>query len=124
MRGRISKEKFEEEAAEHVCFTRKEVTTHNNAMVQAINSPEEVIECIHKPPKGAKKNWKPPLNKDGHTVADTGFEMELVLKIGARVALITNINTMDDLVNGNSGTVIGFERKSDGKIDAVIVRFD
>ena len=65
LRGRITKEKFEEETAEHVSYTRKEVTTHNNAMIQAINSPEVVIESINKPPKGAKKNWKPPLNKDG-----------------------------------------------------------
>ena len=124
LRGRLTDKKFQDETAQHVMYTRKEVKCHNDAMIGAINSPEVVVEDIPKPPKGAKKNWKPPLNKDGHTIADTGFEMELVLKIGVRVTLITNINTSDDLVNGNSGIVIGYERKSDGKIDAVIVQFD
>ena len=124
LRGRLTDMKFEDETAEHVMYTRKEVKSHNDAMIRAINSPEVVVEDIPTPPKGAKKNWKPPLNKDGHTIADTGFEMELVLKIGARVTLITNINTSDDLVNGNSGIVVGYEWKSNGKMDAVIVKFD
>ena len=124
LRGRITKEKFEEETATHVCYTRKEVSDHNDTMIEAINNPEVIIKCIHHPPKNAKKNWKPTINRDGHTIADTGFEENLVLKIGVRVTLIHNINTLDDLVNGNSGKVIGYERKPNGKVDAVIVQFD
>ena len=48
----------------------------------------------------------------------------LHLKKGARVCLVNNINTIDELVNGVMGTVIGFERNKFGKIEAVIVKFD
>ena len=49
---------------------------------------------------------------------------ELKFKIGARVILIFNIDVSDLLCNGALGTVLGVEEGQNGKITAVIVKFD
>ena len=49
---------------------------------------------------------------------------ELKFKIGARVILIFNIDVSDLLCNGALGTVLGVEEAQNGKITAVIVKFD
>ena len=65
----------------------------------------------------------PNITKHG-TVQKTAYMNKLCLKIGARVSLVANINTLDELVNGALGTVVDFEKNSNGHISAVIVAFD
>ena len=48
----------------------------------------------------------------------------LTLKVGARVALNYNVNTIDGLVNGAQGKVVGYERTETGAVKCVIVAFD
>ena len=48
----------------------------------------------------------------------------LELKKGARIRLIFNISTKDDLTNGELGTIIDFHKNSKGFIDGIVVAFD
>ena len=43
------------------------------------------------------------------TIENTNFLQELNLKVGSRIMIIYNVNIPDGLVNGQMGTVIGFE---------------
>ena len=47
----------------------------------------------------------------------------LKLKVGARCLLTSNMDTVDELVNGASGTIIGLETKNEG-VDSIITKFD
>ena len=48
----------------------------------------------------------------------------LKLKKEARVALVFNVNTIDELVNGALGTVVGFEYDKVGNVIAIILKLD
>ena len=58
------------------------------------------------------KGYKPTITSHG-TVDDTNLSQVLNLKNGARVMLVLNVNTIDSLVNGSLGTVVGYEWRND-----------
>ena len=49
------------------------------------------------------------MNKYGN-VDETQFVMNLQLKLGARVMVISNVSIIDSLVNGSLGTVIAIKK--------------
>ena len=120
LRSRLSTGKFESQDAEHVMYTREKARNHNSAMLNALKS--EVIEltAVNRGPKG----WRVPKPDSDGNVRNTQFKQKLILKKGARINHIHNIDTVDDLVNGEAGTIIGFERFPDGEVEAVMVKFD
>ena len=64
------------------------------------------------------KGYTPPINAG--RIAKTGYMEILQIKKGARIKLISNISTIDKLVNGSLGTVIGYEwGKNKNGIDQV-----
>ena len=70
------------------------------------------------------KTYKPKIDKKSGRIGDTQFVDEFKFKIGARVILIFNIDVSDLLCNGALGSVLGVEEGQNGKITAVIVKFD
>jgi hypothetical protein len=103
----------------HVFYTNAEVSNHNEKMLNHISSPPIVIPAILSVPKGYETKISPY-----GTIDSTQFMKKLTLKIGARVMLVFNVNTIDDLVNGALGCIVGFEVNKMGKAEAVIVKFD
>ena len=86
----------------HIFYTNKEVNMHNTKMINTLEKP--LIEICAKEPKGIKGKLK------YGCIADTSFERDLNIKIGARVMLIFNISVVDGLVNGSLGHVVGIEK--------------
>ena len=122
LKDRITNDPFLNEDAMHVFYTNKEVNDHNDTMLQKLESPEQTFTAIHRVPKGYYPNTTPH-----GTVGSTQFHQDLKLKKGARCMLIFNVNTIDELVNGASGTVVGFERGKKfvkNAFDCIIVKFD
>ena len=98
----------------HIMFKNEDCNQHNLKMLNKL--PGELVElpAQHKNPRG----WKPPLTDYG-TIKNTKFMKMLQLKKGARVKLIFNVSTLDNLTNGVMGTVIAFCRNSSGNVECV-----
>ena len=60
-------------------------------------------------------------HKEG-AVASTAFIDELLLKIGAKVMLIHNIDTNDCLTNGQLGLLVDVIKTTHGKIDKIVLK--
>ena len=88
---------------------------HNTKMINTLEKP--LIEICAKEPKGIKGKLK------YGCIADTSFERDLNIKIGARVMLIFNISVVDGLVNGSLGHVVGIEKKGEN-VEFIIIDFD
>ena len=118
LKQRIVKKDLCDPEATHVMYTNEEVAKYNKMMLNLLSTEHVVIEAIKIPNVYCK------IHEHKGTVDSTNFMDKLELKIGARVALIFNINTIDNLVNGTIGTVLGFEKNQDGIIYVVLVKFD
>ena len=103
----------------HIMYTNLEVSRHNDEMLKTIDGPLVSIKAKLTGPSCQ-------ISKDGR-VASTQFLEVLKIKKGARCVLTWNINTVDDLVNGSSGTIVGIEfnkLSKDRKVEAIIVSLD
>ena len=120
IRGRITKKKFLDHDAEHVMYKNEDVKIHNDKMLKSLKSPEVILSAFKYHIKGYKYDVDEKTNRiDGSTFRD-----ELAVKIGARISLIHNILTLDELVNGSSGTIIDIVQNKKGNVDAIIIEFD
>ena len=68
-------------------------------------------------------SFKPNIDKVWR-VGDTQFINCLHLKLRSRLMLIHNICVMDGLANGATGELIGVEKRRDGTVDKLIIKFD
>ena len=112
---RMTSEEYLEDESMHIFYTNKEVNNHNEKMLEKLKGTEFVIKAIKYGPKGHE-------SRHG-TVDNTQFMNNLKIKEGARCVLIFNVDVIDGLVNGSSGTIIGLEMK-EGDIFCIIVQFD
>ena len=105
----------------HLFYKNIDVNDHNKKMLNTLKTDLVEIEAIVLPQK-----YKPKI-KNGR-IDDTQFMELLQMKIGARIKLVNNIWTIDKLVNGCLGTIVGFEWRNDKKgkahVVAVSIAFD
>ena len=119
LKERQTSDEFLVEDAMHIFYRNKNVKNHNEKMLKTIDSPLVSIPASVALPKGCYTST----DKDKGTIGSSQFQEVLNIKLGARVGMIYNVNTIDDLVNGAYGTVIGIEKKGD-KVHCIIVKFD
>ena len=99
----------------------KNVEVLNLKRLNEIQSELFIFESINM--HSTIKNFKPPLGNKGN-VKDTPFLQTLKLKMGARVMLTYNIDTIDCLTNGTRGEIVGFHKNESGIITRIMIRFD
>lgn len=103
----------------HLCYTNQEVQDHNGKMLSKVEGPLIEVEATKKYPKGRK-----PFIKNDGRIEDLNVLDILQVKIGARVTIVYNVNVIDDLVNGATGTIVGLEYDSKNNLECIIVNFD
>ena len=84
----------------HICYTNKEVFSHNENMLNSLPSDLVTLPAREFLPRGYVTQVK-----SYGTIKDTKFMQTLKVKKNAWVKLIWNVSTMDGLVNGAMGTV-------------------
>ena len=105
----------------HLFYKNDDVNDHNKKMLNTLKTDLVEIEATVLP-----KKYKPKIKKG--RIDDTQYMALLQMKIGARIKLVNNICTLDKLVNGSLGTIVGFEWRNDTKgkphVVAVMIAFD
>jgi hypothetical protein len=118
IKSRVTEDPHLDFDALFLSFTNPEAQDHNDIMLNKLPSTLVEIGAIKMYPKGRK----PTITKAG-TIENRPIMNVLKLKIGARCLLTSNLNTVDELVNGAAGTIVGLEKKDDG-IHCIIIKFD
>ena len=80
---------------------------------------EEILEQLLANLK-TPKSYKPKVNEYG-LIDNSQFAMNLRLKKGARVMIISNIDIKDSLVNGSLGMVLDIVKEKDQVVSVIIV---
>ena len=120
LKQRVSKGDFLDHDSEHVMFKNKTVTIHNNKMLASLSTEEVVIPAI----KAKVRGHTYKINPETDNIDNTNFKNKLKVKIGARVCLNFNINTVDELVNGSSGKIVDIVKNKRGLVEAIIIKCD
>ena len=100
-----------------------------NKGVNAINEKklEEMEGEVYSFRADVRRSGKPAKNpkrgRDG-SIFNTPLQMDLYLKIGARVMLTYNVDVLDSLTNGAIGKVVGFQQSSENITQAILVQFN
>ena len=95
------------------------VNEENIKRLNKLEGKKYTMKAVHSP-----KDRNVKINADG-SIEKTLFLDVLELKVGARVMLINNVNTIDGLVNGAQGYVQEILTSgSDKKVKYVLVKFD
>ena len=115
----LSKESYDK--ATHVFYTNREVFKHNDYMINTLSTKLVQIPAKCEVPTGS--GYIPHVN-DWGLIDQTNFSMNLELKVGARIMLISNVCIPDSLVNGALGTIIDITFTESKDVEAIIVEFD
>lgn len=105
-------------SASHIYYTNMETTSYNDSMLKSLGSTKRRSIAVCTGPPG----YEPTITSYG-TIDDTGLKKELLIKEGARIMLIVNLNQKDYLVNGSFGTILKIVMKN-SEVDHLIIQFD
>ena len=101
---------------------RKTCDIINEKYISKLKGSPLKLKAVHHHP--TQPNYKPQINLKDQTVAETGFRNELILKPGARIILIHNLDTVDSLTNGQLGTFIDAIKNQEGRVEILILKLD
>ena len=88
-------------------------------MAKIAGSNVAVLKAIH---IQDNKSFKPKLDERDNVVATTGFIDSIPIKIGARVMLIHNVDTLDGMTNGQLGSIVDVVKTTQGKVDKLVMK--
>ena len=109
------------EAGLWISCTRKACDEMNENFMNRLGGeklPE--LKAIHH--HATDKKYKPKINSKDGVVAETGFKNKISLKIGAKVMVISNLDTVDGLTNGTLGELVGVVKTKKGEVDKLVIR--
>ena len=88
----------------------KEVSTHNNTMIDALDSVPFIVKAklslMGDEPKNVKKKVIDGIHEKDDFRQTVGLRLEVIFKVGGRYFLPINISLNDGLVNGAIGTLM------------------
>ena len=104
----------------YIVCKRKECSKLNLEYLNTL--PGEMMNIKARHHHATQKNYKPWIETKEGAVASTSFLDELKLKIGSKVMLIHNIDTVDCLTNGQLGKLIDTIKTKSGEVDKLIIK--
>ena len=107
-------------ASLYIVCKRKDCANLNGEYLNSLQGPLITIKAKHH--HATQKTYKPWIEPKEGAVATTSFLDELKLKVGAKVMLIHNIDTVDCLTNGQLGELIDTIKTTNGDIDKLIIK--
>ena len=69
-----------------------------------------------------QKEFKPYVDDRDGAIGSTQFQYLLFLRIGAKIMIIHNVDTLDGITNGQLGILIDFLYTTEGKVEKLIVK--
>ena len=106
----------------HITAKRDPCDKINQKYIATMKGTPLRLKAVHHHPINPK--YKPFINSKDQTIAETGFRDEIILKPGARIIMIHNLDTVDSLTNGQLGTFIDAIKSKDGKVEKLVLRLD
>ena len=105
----------------YIFCTNLDVNNMNDDCLEEIQSKEIVVQAIFHHP--TIKDYKPTYIDPTGNVPNTNLQNVFKFKIGCQVMLTYNINTVDCLVNGAIGEIVGLAENDKGKPTEIHVHF-
>ena len=103
----------------HVYGTNAKVNARNDAKLDEIEGPLIIIKA-----KTSSRTVRTfPTNKSTGCIMNTPFMDVLRLKIGCKVVLVHNVDTLDGLTNGCRGVLVDVEKRGD-TVQRLVVQLD
>ena len=69
-----------------------------------------------------REEFQPKINEKDGSVGTTPFQDILCLKIGSKIMIIHNVDTLDKITNGQLGILVDVIQRKDEKIDKLVVK--
>ena len=101
---------------------RKSADSINEKYIAKLKGTTLKLKAVHHHPVNSA--YKPYINKKDNTIGETGFRDEIILKPGARIIMIHNLDVVDSLTNGQLGTFVDAIKNIDGKVLKLILKLD
>ena len=107
--------------AMYISCKNKDVDRLNLKRLNEVHTQQFTFEAVNIHP--IIRNFQPKIDNIGF-VTGTPFRQTLQLKIGARIMLTYNIDTLDCLTNGTRGELVAFSKNASGTVVKMMIRFD
>ena len=72
----------------------------------------------------SKEEFQPVVNEKDGTIGTTSFQDVLSVKIGAKVMVIHNVDTLDSITNGQLGVLVDVLKTKDEKVDKLVIKLN
>ena len=106
----------------HVFATNSKTDDYNNYKLNDLPGPHYTVTATDS--KTDQQTGQITVSMPKKASETGGLKESLVLAIGARVMLTSNLDIVDGLVNGARGEIADFEFYADGNVKTVFVKFD
>ena len=99
---------------------RKDVALINEKYIKQVKGKAYVLKAIHH--HEGQDKYKPFIDKKDGGVGTTALQNEIIVKIGAKIMLVHNIDVADLLTNGQRGELVDVLLSNDGKPEKLVVK--
>ena len=99
---------------------RKDVATRNLKYLTKLKGNLLKMRAVQH--SQTNKKFKPQISHKDGNVGSTSLMNDLLLKIGAQIMIVNNIDTLDQLTNGQIGSLEDIIRREDKKIEILIIK--